>query len=97
VGAGTIALSTYASGYNYNDIVFTATSGGTYPSGTLLSTNLAGVGFTNYSGTDLNISGNLQLTSGSAYHNAGADGKDIGVWDWTVFNHETTNALNGIF
>src|ERR1017187_2423852 len=91
VGSGTIALTTYLNQYIYNDIVFSAAPYGSYPTGTLWSTNIAGVGFTSVSGTDPNISGtpgtgNLQLTSGSAYHNAGTDGNDIGVDDWGCYN-----------
>ena len=97
VGSGTIGLTKYAPGYTYSDIVFTATATGTYPSGTEWAGSISGVGFTSAMGTDPNISGNLQLTSGSAYHNAGTDGKDIGVWDWTTFDTDTSNALNGIF
>jgi hypothetical protein len=96
---GTCSLSTYASGYVYNDVVFMngagTAAGGTWPAGTLWNT-LAGVGFTSYSGTNPNLTGNFQLTSGP-YLNAGTDGKDIGVWDWPVFNVKTTNARNGIF
>lgn len=67
-----------------------------YPSGTFWNT-LSGVGFTSYSGTDPNLSGNFQLTSSSSYHNAGTDGKDVGVWDWACFNYDTTAALAGNF
>jgi hypothetical protein len=88
VGSGTPALATFAPGYIYNDIVFIGSMGGTYPAGTFWNTS-SEVGFTNYAGA------NYQLTSGSAYHNAGTDGKDIGVWDWTTFSTETTNAVNG--
>jgi hypothetical protein len=93
--SGTVALNTYAPGYIYNDLVLINTNGSssgypTYPSGTFWNTS-SGVGFTNYAGA------NYQLTGGSAYHNAGADGKDIGVWDWTTFNTDTSNALNGTF
>jgi len=90
VGSGTVALSTFAPGYIYNDIVFIGVTGGAYPAGTFWNTS-GGVGFTNYAGA------NYQLTSGSAYHNAGTDGKDIGVWDWTTFTTDTYNALNGTF
>jgi hypothetical protein len=88
VGSGTVALSTFAPGYIYNDIVFLGAIGGTYPAGTFWNTS-GGAGFTNYAGA------NYQLTNVSAYHNAGTDGRDIGVWDWTTFITETTNAVNG--
>jgi len=97
VGSGTVALSTFAPGYIYNDVVFSTTTTGTYPLGTFWSTNLAGVGFTSYSGTDPNLTGNFQLTSGSAYHDTGTDGKDIGVWDWTCLNSDSAAALAGKF
>jgi len=94
-GSGSVALTTFAPTAIYNDNVYATTNPGSYPSGSLWSTSLAGVGFTSYSGTDPALTGNFQLTSGSKFHNAGTDGKDIGVWDWTTFNAETTNALNG--
>lgn len=94
VGAGSIALSTYITSVNYNDFVMLNATGnpdgGTWPSGTFWNTT-AGALFTNYAAA------NYQLQAGSAYHNAGTDGKDIGVWDWVTFNRETTNALNGTF
>jgi hypothetical protein len=97
---GTPSLtSSYVSSYVWNDTVFitpTGSSSGTYPSRTLWST-LAGVNFTSISGTSPNYSGNFQLTSGSAYHNAGTDGKDIGVWDWTCLNNDSAAALAGTF
>jgi hypothetical protein len=69
---------------------------GSSPSGSNFhATNLAAVGFTSYSGTDPDLSGNFQLTSGSAYHNAGTDGKDIGVYDWTCYNATTAAAAAG--
>jgi hypothetical protein len=94
---GMPALTTWSPGYFYNDFVFAASASGTWPSGTFWSTNLSDIGFTSYSGTGPNLTGNFQLKSGSPYHNAGTDGHDIGMWDWTTFNTETTNALNGIY
>lgn len=93
VGSGTVALNTYATGYIYNDMVFINSSGtstGTYPSGTLWNTQ-SGVQFTNFP------SANYQLLSGSPYHNAGTDGKDIGVWDWVCLNYDSAGALAGEF
>jgi hypothetical protein len=90
-GVGTSSLNFYLPTVTYNDMVFltaTGSPGGTFPSGTFWNT-IAGAGFTNYTG------GNYQLTNASPYHNAGTDGKDIGVWDWTTFNAETSNALAG--
>ena len=52
---------------------------------------------TSVTGSKPNISGNLRLTGGSAYHNAVTDGKDIGVWDWSCYNNETAAALAGNF
>ena len=97
-GAGTygnpaLTFSTFVTSLTYKDILVLTSDGlsdgKTYPSGNTYFNSTASAGFTNYAG------GNYQLTSGSAYHNAGTDGKDIGVWDWTTFNTETTNALNG--
>lgn len=94
VGVGSIALSTYITSVIYNDFVMLNVSGNPdgnmWPSGTFWNTT-AGALFTNYAAA------NYQLQAGSAYHNAGTDGKDIGVWDWVTFNRDTTNALNGTF
>jgi hypothetical protein len=91
-GPGSPSLNAYLPTVTYNKMVlFTATGasdGNAWPSGTYWNTT-SGAGFTNYAG------GNYELTSGSAYHKAGTDGKDIGVWDWAVFNNDITNALNG--
>jgi hypothetical protein len=99
-GSGAIAWTTYILGTAvYNDMAFltpSGTSSGTYPTGTFWNT-LSGVGFTSYSGTDPNLSGNFQLTTSSPYHNAGTDGKDIGVWDWACYNYDTTAAQAGNF
>lgn len=101
---GKIALSTFAPECTYHEMVF-ITSTGTctgsnnycnYPSGTYWNT-LTGVGFTSISGTAPNYSGNFQLRSTSPYHNAGTDGKDIGVWDWTCLNNDTEAAIAGTF
>jgi hypothetical protein len=92
VGTGSLALSTYITNAVYNDLVMLTASGtndgNTWPSGTFWNST-SGAGFLNYSGE------NYQLTSSSKYHNAGTDGKDIGVWDWSTLNTETTNALAG--
>ena len=93
VGSGAAALSTFAPGYMYNDIVFINSSGirmGAYPSGTLWSTQ-TNAQFTNFASAD------YQLLSTSPYHNAGTDGKDIGVWDWTCLDDDSAAALAGTF
>jgi hypothetical protein len=99
-GPGIGALNAYAPNYIYNDTVLInstgATPGGVWPTGTIWS-SLAGVGFTSYSGTPPNLSGNFQLTSHSPYYQAGTDGKDIGVWDWTCLNNDSAAALVGKF
>ena len=67
-----------------------SSDGNTWPSGTFWSTQAA-VQFTNFA------SANYQLLNSSPYHNAGADGKDIGVWDWTCLNNDTAAAIAGKF
>lgn len=101
-------LRVYAPGAVYKDNALTDSTGGAqgaWPGvgscagatgGTCFST-FADAGFTGISGTDPNYTGNFQLLSSSRYHNAGTDGKDIGVWDWTCLNHETAAALAGNF
>jgi len=93
--AGTQTFEYYTSNLTYNDDVLINVSGSSngyppYPSGTYWNTT-SGVGFTNYPG------GNYQLTSSSPYYQAGTDGKDIGVWDWTCLNNDSTAALVGTF
>jgi hypothetical protein len=92
-GSGMMALSTFAPGYIYNDNAFITATGasiGTYPTGTLWNT-LAGLKLVNFTGS------NYQLTSTSPYLGAGTDGKDIGVWDWSCLNNDSTAALAGKF
>jgi len=74
----------------YGAIVFNGSNGAPAPAGATFS-DLATIQFTNYAG------GNYQLLSTSQFRNAGTDGHDIGVWDWTTFNTETTDALAGIY
>ena len=92
--SGIMALNTFLSPYTWNDDVFINSTGSSdgnrWPSGTFWSTQ-AGVQFTNF------VSANYQLLSGSPYHNAGTDGKDIGVWDWTCLNNDSAAALAGKF
>lgn len=102
VGSGTAALTTFLSPYIYDKTVLlnatgTNMSGYTYPTPQTSFSTLATVGFTSYSGKDPTLSGGFQLTGGSPYHNAGTDGKDIGVWDWTCLNNDSTTALAGNF
>jgi hypothetical protein len=91
---GSSALGAFLSSYTYNDLVLInstgSSDGNTWPSGTHWSTQ-AGVDFTNFSGA------NYQLLISSPYHNAGTDGKDIGVWDWTCLNNDSAAALAGTF
>jgi hypothetical protein len=92
---GTASLNAYLQPtYVYNDNVFINSTGISpgyiWPSGTFWSTTTT-AGFTNYSG------GNFQLLSSSPYHNAGTDGRDIGVWDWTCLNNDSAAALAGKF
>ena len=92
VTRGLVAFNTYVTTLIANDMLMLTSSGKSdgnqWPSGTFWNTT-SGAGFTNYAGS------NYQLLTSSPYHNAGTDGRDIGVWDWTTFNAETTNALNG--
>jgi len=93
-------LTTYTSNLTYGDFVFTTTRQGTpYTGGgnTLWAGSLSGVGFTSYSGTDPNLTGNFQLLPSSPYYRAGTDGEDIGVWDWACLNSDTSAALAGTF
>lgn len=94
-GSPSGVFSTFFRTYTYKDVLVLTSDGSSdgksYPAGNTYFNSINGAGFTNYAG------GNYQLTSGSVYRNAGTDGKDIGVWDWTTFNTETTNALRGIY
>lgn len=92
-GPGLSTLNTYVPTVLFKNIVLLTSSGTSdgqaWPSGTFWS-SVAHVQFTDYPG------GNYQLLNTSPYHAAGTDGRDIGVWDWTTFSTETTNALKGI-
>jgi hypothetical protein len=92
-GSGTLALTTFLPNLTYSDNVLITASGssqGAYPSATHWNSQ-AGVDFTDFAG------GNFQLLSRSHYHNAGTDGKDIGVWDWACLNNDAVAALAGKF
>ena len=93
-GIGAATLNSYVPLCTWSDIVFIGSNGSsdgnTWPSGTFWST-LQAVQFTNFA------SANYQLLSSSPYHNAGTDGKDIGVWDWTCLNNDAASALAGTF
>lgn len=99
-GVGTASLNGFVPTAVYNDNAFITSDGtldgATYPTGTFSNTQ-SGVGFTSVSGTTPALTGNFQLTSGSPYHNAGTDGKDIGVSDWTCLNNDVAAALAGKF
>ena len=76
-GGGTNAGMPTLNAY-YTNPVFTANAiiasqGGTYPSGNFFPGSVSAVGFVNAG------AGNYALTSASAYHNAGTDGKDLGA------------------
>jgi hypothetical protein len=99
VTPGTGVLSAFSSNYTYGKNVFIKNAGaqsGVYPLGTLWGT-LSGAQFTGITGTYPNYSGNFQLLSTSPYHNAGTDGKDIGVADWDCFNDDISAARAGTY
>ncbi len=93
-GGGSLALNTYAPGYIWNDTVIISVSGSsdgnTWPSGTFWNSQ-TGIQFVKFA------SANYQLSATSPYHNAGSDGKDIGVWDWSCLNSDSAAALAGTF
>ncbi len=105
--SGVSGTSAFEPGYSWNphrlsDVVLmnatAAPVGGNPPIDPGISfTTYAGAGFTSYSGSDPDLTGNFQLTSSSSYHNAGTDGKDIGVWDWICLNNDSAAALAGKF
>jgi hypothetical protein len=99
VAAGTAVFDTYASGYVYSQNLIINSTGksiGVYPPGTIWTT-LSAVKFTEITGTPPNYTGDFQLMSDSLYHNAGTDGKDIGVWDWDCLNKDIVAAQAGTF
>jgi hypothetical protein len=98
-GSGLPPLSFYAPGYIYSDVVLSTATGATvpnYPPKTFFNT-LAKTGFSSVTGTPPDLSGNFQLLPTSPFHNAGTDGKDVGVWDWTCLNNDSAAALAGKF
>ena len=104
IGGGTVGLtSTFARWvsppYVYDQNLLIDSTGNPvsgYLPHTLWKTQ-ARTGFTRYSGTPPDYSGNFQLTSSSPYHDAGTDGKDVGVWDWACLNNDSAAALAGKF
>jgi hypothetical protein len=91
---GTASLGAYVPNAVYGANMLLAPGGtfslSAYPSGTSSGT-VSAAGFTNYSAA------NYQLSAASPYHNAGTDGKDIGVWDWACLTNSTTAALAGTY
>jgi hypothetical protein len=94
------ALNVFAPGYIYGKQAFVTLSGSntgfTCPPGTSFS-SLNGIEFTSAGGVLPNLSGNFQLSSSSPYHNAGTDGKDIGVADWACFDDDIAAAQAGTY
>jgi len=93
LGNGTNPSQTLGSDFTnltWNENVLVGGTTGQYPVVTYFPAALANVGFANLTG------GNFQLLS-SPYQNAGTDGKDIGLWDWTTYSTATAHALSGIF
>ena len=91
------AFSNGAAGYTITGNVWvdsTGSAGVTWPAGNNEAVSATAVGFTNYNSGS---GGNYLLTSGSAYHNAATDGKDIGVSDYTCLNSMTGAALAGTY
>ena len=78
VGTGLKAINYYVPGSTFSTNVFVNNIGtewppANYPATSLFAASVAAVGFTDA------VNDNYQLTSGSPYHNAATDGKDIGV------------------
>jgi hypothetical protein len=100
-GPGASTLNMFYTNLTWNKVVMIGGSpGANYPKTTFFPA-VGKVGFTHYIPCTMHNFlcpiGDLQLTNASRYHNAGTDGKDIGVWDWATFNADVNNALNGTF
>lgn len=74
-GYGTTALNDSAPGWTFtkNAIWNIAGFSGQYPAGNYFPANAGAVGFRDHANDD------YHLTAGSAYRNAGTDGKDLGA------------------
>src|SRR5487761_540751 len=94
ISAGNAAIYFYLIQVTWNKNVLTGALTNNYPGGTFFPT-LSQIGFTNYSSTNL-AGANYQLLPSSPYHNAGTDGNDIGVWDWSTWNTATAHAVSGL-
>lgn len=93
-GVGSASLNAYISPYSWSNVVeitsARSSDGNTWPPETLWSTR-ASIQFTSFD------SANYQLLTTSPYHDAGTDGKDIGVWDWGCLDADSAAALAGTF
>jgi len=71
---GTLSLDTYCqAGYGFAKNAIIGAPAASYPANNFFPATLAAVGFVDP------VNGNYQLDSGSAYKNAGSDGKDLGA------------------
>ncbi|HEV2420191.1 MAG TPA: hypothetical protein VGS59_00655, partial [Candidatus Acidoferrales bacterium] len=91
--AGGNALSIFLTELTWNKNVLASAAGTNYPSGTFFP-SLTQIGFIHYFLTNI-VGTNYQLLPSSPYVNAGTDGKDIGVWDWSTWNTAIANARAG--
>lgn len=72
-GTGTTMLNKIFSNYTVTKNALIGGSESQYPANNYFPTDIAAVGFVNYSG------GNYRLSTSSPYKNAGTDGKDLGA------------------
>jgi uncharacterized protein (TIGR03437 family) len=70
---GTTGLTHYTPSFVFSKNLMVDAAASANPAGNFYPTAVSDVGFVDYAG------GNYALSSSSAYHNAGTDGKDIGV------------------
>lgn len=93
--AGNNSINFYLTQVTWSENALSGAANNNYPSGSFFPL-LSQIGFASYSLT--NTSGtNYQLLSSSPFHNAGTDGNDLGVWDWSTWNRATAGAVSGIF
>jgi hypothetical protein len=94
VSPGARSISFYYRDPNWNKNILVGSFGRGYPQGTAFASKIKDLKF-EYGSQPAGSSTSYQLPSSSPYRNGGADGKDIGISDWTAWQAATSAAMSG--